>query len=331
MYKLRIPISIILSCIVLSACTIKGSGTWKDENIDHSTRYEISNLNDQLFKAIRNKDVETLKSLMSDKLIEIDGNNLESIISAISPGIKDSDYQVMNEFYVKNTSAGTTNVLTAGNGDDDDFIIRYHALNEEMYVSLMLTGDNATQILITAIYGKYDNDWKLNIIQFGQYNLFNLTAPDYYKQAKKSYDKSHLIDAINLMGLSMKCLYPGNKFVEYKKAGEIKSFYDILLEEVKRRYNFPMILPNVSSQPQIFSVSLEMTNEGFFPIIYYLSNIDLENTTSLTAENEKIKQIIGDIFPGIDEEKKYVFYRAFNEIPDGTKEVKHYGFIDKRE
>lgn len=324
-YRMRIFISIIVSCIVVSACTIKGSGTWKDENIDHLTRSEIGNFNEQLFKAIRNKDVKTLKSFMSDKLIEVDGNNLEVIANDISSAIS-KEYHVMYEFYVKNTSIGTTNVLPAGNADDNNFIIRYQALNEEMYVSLLLTGE----ILVTVIYGKYGNDWKINIIQFGQYSLFNLTAPDYYKQAKASYDQAHLIDAINLMGLSMRCLSPGNKFFEYEKSSEITAFYNTVLDEVKSRYSFPLVLSIVPTQPQIFRVSLEMTSEGFFPIIYYLSNVDLEDTSSLTAENEKIKDVIGQIFPGVDQKKKYVFYRAFNEIPDGIREIKHYGFIDKQ-
>lgn len=266
---------------------------------------------------------------MSDKLIEVDGNNLGAIINDINSAISD-EYHVMDEFYVKNTSTGATNVLPAGSGDDNDFTIKYQALNEEMYVSLLLAEGSSSEILITAIYGKYGDDWKVNIIQFGQYSLFNQTAPDYYKQAKASYDQAHLIDAINLIGLSMKCLSPGNKFFEYKKANEITAFYNKVLDEVKAKYNFPLTLSSVPTQPQIFSVSLEMTNEGFFPIIYYLSDIDLEDTASLTKENEKIKDVIGQTFPGIDQQKKYVFYRAFNELPDGVKEIKHYGFIDNQ-
>jgi len=320
----------IISLVTLTMCTINSSGTWKDETIDHLTRSEIGNLNDQLFNAIRNKNVEALKNLMSDKLLEADGDNLGAIVNDISSAISD-DYHVMNEFYVKNTSTGTTNILPAGNGDDNDFTIKYQALNEEMYVSLLLTEGKTSGILITAIYGKYGNKWKINIIQFGQYSLFNMTAPEYYKQAKASYGQAYLIDAINLMGLSMKCLSPGNKFFEYKKADEITAFYNKVLDEVKAKYTFPLTLSSIPTQPQIFSVSLEMTDEGFSPIVYYLSNIDLANTPSLTAENEKIKDEIGEIFPGIDQGKKYVFYRAFNEIPDGTREVEHYGFIDKQE
>lgn len=324
----RIFTSLVLGSIILSACAIKSSGTWRDENIDQSTRSKIGNLNDQLFKAIRSKDVKTLKSLMSDKLIEVDGNNLGTIVNNIGSAISD-EYHVMNEFYVKNTSTGATNVLPAGSGDYNDFTIKYQALNEEMYVSLLLAEGSTSEILITTIYGKYGDDWKVNIIQFGQYSLFNLTAPDYYKQAKESYEKDHLVDAVNLMGLSMKCLSPANQFLEYKKSNEIKDFYNTVMSEVKSKYSLPLTLSTIPTQPQIFSVSLEITDEGFYPIVYYLSTIDLANTPSLTAENEKIKSAISQTFPGIDQDKKYIFYRAFNEIPDGTKEVPHYGFIDK--
>jgi hypothetical protein len=38
---------------------------------------------------------------------------------------------------------------------------------------------------------------------------------------------------------------------------------------------------------------------------------------------------VSRLFTGIDKDKKYVFYRVFNEIPDGIKSVQQYGFIDK--
>ena len=73
-----------------------------------------------------------------------------------------------------------------------------------------------------------------------------------------------------------------------------------------------------------------MIKEGFFPMVHYTTSINLKDTTALKIENEKVKNEIGQIFTGIDKDKKFVFYQAFNELPDGKKLVEHYGFIDKR-
>jgi len=185
-------------------------------------------------------------------------------------------------------------------------------------------------MLIMAIYGKYDNDWKINILQFGQYSLFSKLAPDYYKLAKVSYDKSYLIDAVNYIGLAKLCLRPANDFLQYQKEKEINEFYDKIMKEVNSKYQFPLTLDNIASKPKVFRISPEMINEGFFPMVYYLTDINLKDTTALKLENEKIKKEVGQLFTGIDQDKKFVFYWAFNEVPDGKKLVEHYGYIDRR-
>jgi hypothetical protein len=102
------------------------------------------------------------------------------------------------------------------------------------------------------------------------------------------------------------------------------------MKEVNTKFTFPLTLDNIDTKPKVFRIFPEMINEGFFPMVYYLSDINIKDTTALKIENEKVKQEVGRLFTGIDKDKKFVFYWAFNEIPDGKKLVEHYGFIDKR-
>jgi hypothetical protein len=37
-----------------------------------------------------------------------------------------------------------------------------------------------------------------------------------------------------------------------------------------------------------------MINEGFFPMVYYLTNINLKDTTALKLENEKVQKEVAD-------------------------------------
>ena len=62
--------------------------------------------------------------------------------------------------------------------------------------------------------------------------------------------------------------------------------------------------------------------------IYQQSN--LNDTVALKIENEKIKKEIGQIFFGLDKEKEYIYYQAYNEMPDGKKLVHLYNFIDHK-
>jgi len=323
--KLLITLIIFIS---LQACNVGGSGIWKNENIDKAKRDEIHALNEKLFKSIINNDVAGVRSLMSGKLLEKGSIDLDQLIKRMSSSIEADNYRTLDEYNVKNSTTGIANTLPSGFSGDNDYVINYQALNKEMYVSLILCGRDS-EILTTAIYGKYDSEWKINILQFGQYSLFKKPAPEYYKLAKASYDKSHLIDAVNLISISKQCLNPANNFFHYQKEKEINEFHELVMKEVDSKYQLPLTLGNITTKPKVFRIFPEMISEGFFPMVYYQSQINLNDTSALKLENKQVKKEVSRLFTGIDQDKKFVFYWAFNTMPDGKTPVEHFGFIDK--
>lgn len=323
-------IIVILIVAATQSCNIGTSGTWKNENIKQEKREQIKELNDKLFKAIINKDVEVVKLLMSKTLLEKGTGDLSQLLDQVSSSIKTESYRVLDEYNVYNTAKGIGNTLLSGVTGDNDYQVNYQALNEEMYASLLIPNSPYNELLITIIYGNYGSEWKINILQFGQYSIFKKTSIDYYKLAKDSYDKSFLIDAVNYIGISKQCLKPANNFFKYQKEGEVNEFYNKVMKEANTRFHFPLALDNIKTKPRVFRIYPEATDNGFCPMVLYLSNINLKDTTALKVENEKIRKEISLVFTGIDKEKKFVFYRAFNEIPDGKRQIDHYGFVDKR-
>jgi hypothetical protein len=62
-------------------------------------------------------------------------------------------------------------------------------------------------------------------------------------------------------------------------------------------------------------------DEGYFPMVFYLSKINVKDTVSLKDEYGKVKSEVKNIFTGIGTRKKYVLYQAYNEMPDGIHRV----------
>ena len=319
---------IILTIVIFQSCKLGTSGTWKNDNIDKDKREQISILNDRLFKGIISNDPAAVKSLMAEKLLEKDGANIDKLINQVSSTFKADSYRIMDEYNIHNSTTGISNTLPSGLSGDNDYVIHYLALNKEMYVSFILPNGLDNDLLFTAIYGKYGNEWKLNILQFGQFSSFGKTAPDYYKLAKASYAMSYLIDAVDEITLAKKCLHPANDFFKYNKEKEMNEFFDKVINEANTKYKLPLTLEAIETKPEVFNIYPEMINEGNFPMVCYLSKINLGDTIALKREYEKIKVEVNHIFLGINQDKKYVFYKAFNEIPDGNIKVKTYGFID---
>jgi hypothetical protein len=320
---------IVVLFLAFQSCKVGTSGTFINENIDQNTRTEISTLNTKLFKALNTNNVAEVKAMMSDQLLEKAGGDIEKLVTAVNASLSAKDYKVLDEYNVKNSSTGISNTVLSGISERD-YVVHYIALNKEMYVSLLLPNDIKNELLLTVIYGNYDNQWKINILQVGQYSLDKKTAPDFYAMAKKSYDKVNLVDAVNYATLAKQCLKPGANYFQYQKEKDIDAFYEKVLKEVNTKFKLPLTVEGIATKPKVFRIFPQVMSEGIFPSVCYLSTIDIKDTVALKTENEKVKIEISKLFPGIDKDKKAVLYRAFNELPDGKKEVKSFGFVDKK-
>ncbi|RXQ91508.1 hypothetical protein EO244_12215 [Ancylomarina salipaludis] len=317
----------ILATLGFQSCNVGTSGTWKDENIDQSLKNEIETLDKIVLEAITTNNVTLLKSIMSDKLLEKSGSNIKDLIKQVNGIIMTTEYDLLNQFHVKNSKTGIGNTVVSGLGGQDDYIIHYEALNKEMFISILIPENKLDKLSITNIYGKYHDGWKLNILQFGQYIIAGKTATQLYAEAKIYYDKKHLVDAANSMFLSSQVAHPANKFWQYQNEDEMKEFYKTIMAEVKSQYTFPLTIGTIESKPQILNIFPLRTQEGYFHMVEYLTKIDLKDTTLTKEENDKIHQSIGQIFKGLDKDKKYLLYKAFSKMPDGKTQVPTYGFV----
>lgn len=122
-------ILLILIVAATQSCNLGTSGTWKNENIKQEKRDQIKALNDKLFKAITNKDVEVVKSLMSKTLLEKGTADVSQLIDRASNSIKTESYRVLDEYNVYNTTKGIGNTLISGVTGDNDYQVNYQALS----------------------------------------------------------------------------------------------------------------------------------------------------------------------------------------------------------
>ncbi|HEX4851799.1 MAG TPA: hypothetical protein VFV08_13375, partial [Puia sp.] len=208
---------IIIAFIVAQSCHVGASGIWKNDHIEKEKKAEIAVLDDKLFKAISSNDAAGLKAIMSDSLIQR-GGDINKFVSQINSAFKVNSYRIVDQYYVQNTATNLISTIPGISGDSS-YMINYLAVNKEMFVSLLLPNGQSNEALILAIYGNYNNKWKLNILKIGQYSLLNKNAIDYYKLALSCYNKKFLIDAYTNINLSERLLKPADTFFEFQKEG----------------------------------------------------------------------------------------------------------------
>ena len=321
---------IVLICFILQGCNFNGfNKTWKNDRIDEKKREEIKKINEKLIEGFKNNDPSLVKAQMSDTLLHVSGNSIDSITKLVSPSFHSGRYSILNEYNILNTSANVSNTINETDTHGNQYSITYLALNKEMYVSLILIKDHASDILLTTIYGNYNGKWKMNIFRVGAYRYFDKSAMDFYQMAKKDFSKTWLVDAVCNLSMANECISPANGIFQYKKEPEYKSFFDTVLTSVKSKYQFPLTLDRIASKPKLINIYPEILEKGYFPMVIYWSGINVKDTIALRAEYENVKTEVKRLFTGISTGKKYTYYQAYNQIPDGTHPLPYYGFADE--
>lgn len=329
---LSVFILIIVASSALQSCHFGTSGTWKDDHIDPAVRAEIAPLDKKLFNGIMAKDVEAVRSLLAPVLLEKTGKKIDTLVNDFGDAFKADGYEELNSFYTKNTTTNISNTVFSGLGDSD-YSVSYLALNEEMYVSVMVSKKLPINCMVLAIYGKYTDGWKINILQMGEYSILGKTAPDYYDMAKGYYKKGNVIKAASEIIMASKVAAPGGSHFKYKNDDDMKAFYTQTISQVNTQYKFPVTLNNVPNRAQVLTINPTFISvgqdAGIYPVVDYLTTVSLKDTVTLKKQNQSVQKEIGKAFKGIDEDTKYILYRVSDIFPDGKKPVNFHKFTQK--
>lgn len=317
----------LLIISLLQSCESDEPGSWKNAAIKASKREEFHKLNDNLFAALKANKPEDVKNMMSKEFLE--GDPVDRTVELCSIYSKQGGYKVLDEYYINDAGEPGSLTINADAKGPDAYTLKYNqSTTQGNYIAFLIPDSGPEKWLITAIYGKYNYGWKLNKLDVGQYAVNGKNAPELYKQAKEKYAKSYWIDAVNDMAAAEKCFRPSGQW-QYAKENEMSRFFYTVVQQVNEKYTFPFTINQVASKPKIFRILTENRPEGTFPMIYYLSSISINDTVGLKKENQQIQKVIGKVLPGIDKDKKYVLYSAFNGLPGGHKVLQHYDFTEK--
>ena len=317
--KLKLLLLIVIP--FLHSCSIGSTKTSANASIDNKVKNEISDINTKLFEAIFEGDNESLNALLSEKLLNsIEGDPISMFNSLRSLSLK-PQYK-FDEYHVSNSTVGMT--ATARSGLDSlDYQISYEVLNPESYVSIyILPISDLHKLSVLIVYGKYTEGWRINILQFGSYMINGQIAPELFFDAKSEYEKGHLINAANSITFCKETLHPSKSFWKYNIDDRITELENSIFESINQEYQFPISIGEV----QVFNISPINMEKGFSPMIKYQTQIDIKDTVKLKIENDLIHKLIGEVFKGIDKNNKFIFYRAFNELPAKNKTTPYYGF-----
>jgi len=314
-------------CFLAFAFILHGcdTGAWKNDQIKADKREDFHLLNAEVFTDLKANNPKHLQHLLSKELI--DDRATVRTVELISNHLKANNYSLFDEYYVINKWRDADTIESTAKGMNS-YSLYLPGTAKEMYVAFFIPKAAENKWMITTIYAKYDYGWKLSKLDLSPYAINGRTAPELFKLAKDQYDKKYLVDAVNTMALADNCLRPSDVW-QYPVETDLRAFYGKIIGEANEQYQFPFTIKQVPTHPRIFRIFNKTNPDGTFPMIYYLSSINLKDTLAIKRENDLIKKVIGKVIPGIDKDKKCLLYAAFNTKPTYNKETDSYYITEK--
>jgi len=304
---------------------VPGPGVWKNGKIAAGKRSDFHELTDDALNWLKANNFKRMKFIMSKELNQ--DRYTEQTIEHISNYLNDNKYALFDEYYIVN-KYNDVDTVNSDNNNINHYMLQYHNPQREMYIAFFLPATAANKWMISLVYSKFDYGWKISELDVGPYTFNGKTGPELYKLAKDNYSKNYLIDAVNNTALANTCMAPVDIW-QYGAEDSLHTFYGQIINEANDKYKFPYTLNAISTKPRIIRVFNQTNKEGSFPMVHYLSSINLKDTDAIKNENEQIRKVIGNIMPGLDKDKKYVYYSAFNVKPRSDKEVDRFEMTDK--
>lgn len=319
-----------LTIVQFNSCQINiGNNTDKNLDIDKEIRTEIEQINDQLYKAIAKKDMMAIKGLMSDSLLNKLNESFTEIIGNMSQFYGSGKYRVLDEYHIKKAKIGQNLAISSGDKGKHSYLIHFPITSNNHYLSLILPEMDFNGIMMSVFYTKTDAGWRINNLQFGQYSIMSLAAPDFLEKAMNAYEKGYWIDALNYADIARICSRPCNEFMIYINDSLYSSFADKVLKEVKSKYVLPMNIGEDKNAPELFRINADQYGSEVCPMVWYKSLVPLKDTNALRTEFEISKKIIYDKFTGLNKDKKHVIYRIYNTLPSVSTEPEYKTIIDE--
>lgn len=327
----------LLLVVLFQSCGTK-SGTFKNNEIGSGNRDEFHNLNTQLINALRSKNKEEQKNLESKAMLD-DPRTLRQL-ELVGNRVANIDYTILDEYYVVKRSAPGQDIIrydtianTSAGINSYKFI--YNNIAQETYVALLIPNDKtlANQDLIITKYAKFNYGWKLISADVGAYRINSKTAPELFTAGKAQFNKGNYADAKLMLELAQQCLAPAENweypYLNEDKVDNLDNMFKRARSESIYKYRFPLTVDEVAGSPQIFHLENQRSSEGSFPAVFYVTKINLADTTAVKKQNLEMRKVIGKILPGINEGRKYVYYSACNKLPLKGAMVAHFDMVEK--
>jgi len=317
-------VTLLTSCISLQSAVYLAK---EDDEINPTLRQGIGILNAQVLDGIQKADFDRFIGYFATGLTDKETlkqelqNNFPTMTKYTSGRI----FTTYREYYVEWHGNGNTPAVISPR-NDNDYNVTVNRAGDEMYFYFGVSSD-FNQFLLTMIYVKQNDIWKLTNCYLGSFKVAEKNAMQWYQDAVAQYDKGYLIPALFRAQIASNCKQP-SPLARYAAESRITDLTAKLQDEAKATYIFPIKLSTVKNEPVIYYIEPQFVQNEMIPIIRYVTTCRLSDYDALKEEANLMSPMVQDMFYGITAGASGIVFRAFSEPPtDSSKTYSYYSTV----
>jgi hypothetical protein len=287
-------------------------------SIDKELRNIIRIKNEHAIEYVNNNDSENIRSMMSELCLGEDPENFNSSMVLVSKMLNSNNFNVIKEYHIQ-ASEKELNITIKANfkNDTNKFTINFTTPGKDSYLTLMTQNVGGSEMLITTLYGLYNNEWKLDAIKTSNLTAHGRTSPENYYLSKKYKEQGKLLAAFNFISLSRITKDPAFNLITYDAQKEIEQYTIEIIDEITNKYTFPLHVSSVKSMAEIIGLQMEHTSDlQYFPLVLIKSKIDISIKDLIRVEGESILENIEETLPSYTYGFSHIFLTFCNDLPD---------------
>ena len=330
-----IPYIVMLLLIGLSDPALAGAGVTYSKpgkEIDLSLRKEVHRINGEVLDAVKSRDIALLRKYMTDEFQKLKDEDTLAFINQLAPVIDQVKLTQHYDNHVTSTFMGDGHISVNSETTPRFIVIiqfpngRATEMAQEYFISQLITSGMPEDLILTLIYKKENNKWKVNNINAGLYAVHSKKLHDWYEELKGIRESGDLITSTLLLTQIKRLIRPA-PFVIYQDEKAIIEYAKTVETEFNKTIRLPYKL-DVKNDPTIFHIEMpvDIRAKDFYYVIKYLSKVPLEDTVSLNKEVDDMARVIAVKFPNFASQQRQTVFLAFNEMPnDSKKSYKRFG------
>lgn len=300
-----------------------------NDEITDDIHNEIADIDQKIIDGITKQDANAVRSLMSDSLLATDLSSLELMIKDVSERLSGDEIGYMDQIHHVTFNPGTVVSIDMKKPVAENYKFSFRPITEESFVSLVNLPTENGSILCSLIWGKYEDEWKLNILRFGDLSFYGKNCPGHYLTAGGFYEQEYYIDAAFSLNVADRLSTPAAGLIKYDCDADLENLVQRVRTKIDSIYKFPIYLDIIESNPALFSVTAEYTPVGIVPMVNYVTGVSMNDSTQLQNENNQVAGLAVRLFPGLKENRDVIFYRAYEALPTDENKPRFFGFVQE--